>query len=84
MLERSSDRHIPAPCIIETGILVNKRDILRLLGDLTQVRYVELLDGEPQPRGKPISLRSLPIPIKRRFLRIIPYISTSLVSTIWS
>ncbi|KPQ39526.1 MAG: hypothetical protein HLUCCO16_07495 [Phormidium sp. OSCR] len=52
MLERSSDHHIPAPCIIETGILVNKRDMLRLLGDLTQVRYVELLDGEPQAQGE--------------------------------
>ena len=52
MPERSSDHHIPAPCIIETGILVSKRDMLRLLGDLTQVRYVELLNGEPQAQGE--------------------------------
>lgn len=84
MPERSSDHHIPAPCIIETGILVSKRDMLRLLGDLTQVRYVELLNGEPQPKGKPISLKFFLILIRRQFWLIIPCISMWPVLTIWS
>ncbi len=42
---------MPAPCIIETGIIVNKRDMLRLLGDLNQVRYIYVEDGQPCNRG---------------------------------
>lgn len=52
MLDRSSDSRIPAPCIVETGILVSKRDMLRLLGDLNQVRYVYIQDGKPCNRGE--------------------------------
>lgn len=42
---------IPAPCIIESGILVNKEDIKRLINDLTQVRYVHIIDGVVQNNG---------------------------------
>ncbi|MGC9503542.1 hypothetical protein [Baaleninema sp.] len=52
MLDRSSDTRIPAPCIIETGLIVNKRDMQRVLGDLHQVRYLYLQDGEPHSRGE--------------------------------
>lgn len=52
MLDRSSEPRLPAPCIIETGILVNKRDMLCLLGDLTQVRYIDIQDGQPQHQGE--------------------------------
>ncbi|MCU0565686.1 MAG: hypothetical protein MUF49_03715 [Oculatellaceae cyanobacterium Prado106] len=30
---------LPAPCIVDTGILVNKQDMQRLLSDLGRVRY---------------------------------------------
>ncbi|MBE9221836.1 hypothetical protein IQ215_03920 [Cyanobacterium stanieri LEGE 03274] len=43
---------LPAPCIIESGILVNKEDIKRLINDLTQVRYIHTLDGKIQNQGK--------------------------------
>ncbi len=36
----------PTPCIIDAGILVNKRDIQRLLGDLSRVKYVFFQGGE--------------------------------------
>ncbi|AUC60742.1 hypothetical protein AA637_06075 [Cyanobacterium sp. HL-69] len=43
---------LPAPCIIESGILVNKEDIKKLINDLTQVRYIHTLDGKVQNQGK--------------------------------
>lgn len=42
---------IPAPCIIESGILVNKEDIKRLINDLTQVNYIHIIDGVVQNNG---------------------------------
>ncbi|MBL1210310.1 hypothetical protein [Geminocystis sp. GBBB08] len=44
--------HLPSPCIIESGILVNKEDIKRLINDLTQVRYIHTLDGVIQNQGQ--------------------------------
>jgi hypothetical protein len=38
-------RRVPAPCIVDTGMLVDKRDMHRLLGDLGRVRYVFFQDG---------------------------------------
>lgn len=43
---------LPAPCVIESGILINKEDIKRLINDLTHVRYVHSLDGKIQNRGE--------------------------------
>lgn len=43
---------LPAPCIVESGILVNKDDIKRLINDLTHVRYIHTLDGRVQNEGK--------------------------------
>ena len=38
---------IPAPCIVNTGVIVNKIDMRRLLVDLGRVRIAYTLDGEP-------------------------------------
>jgi hypothetical protein len=38
--------------VIESGILVNKEDIKRLINDLTHVRYIHTLDGKTQNQGK--------------------------------
>jgi 7-keto-8-aminopelargonate synthetase-like enzyme len=43
---------LPAPCIVESGILVNKDDIKRLINDLTNVRYIHSLDGKIQNEGE--------------------------------
>ncbi|WP_211517560.1 hypothetical protein [Geitlerinema sp. PCC 9228] len=48
----SSNMGLPAPCIIDEGIVVNKRDIQRLLEDLSRVRYVHFQDGEPVGGGE--------------------------------
>ena len=43
---------LPAPCIIEQGILINKDDIKRVLSDLGQVDYFCQLDGQCQGAGQ--------------------------------
>ena len=35
----SGNTKLPAPCIVDTGIIVNKQDMQRLLADLSRVRY---------------------------------------------
>jgi hypothetical protein len=35
----SGNAKLPAPCIVDTGTIVNKQDMLRLLADLNRVRY---------------------------------------------
>ena len=43
---------LPAPCVVSTGILVNKSDMKRLLQDLAWVRYAHYLDGEVKEEGE--------------------------------
>ncbi|MEB3248906.1 MAG: hypothetical protein VKK07_06150 [Merismopediaceae bacterium] len=43
---------LPAPCIIDIGLLVNKDDMYRLLDDLERVRYCYTLDSEVQSEGE--------------------------------
>ncbi|MGF1539137.1 MAG: hypothetical protein ACFCU5_01590 [Pleurocapsa sp.] len=43
---------LPAPCIVDTGIIVNQDDIQRLLQDLNRVRYVHLIDDRIHSEGK--------------------------------
>ncbi|MBE9029463.1 hypothetical protein IQ266_06760 [filamentous cyanobacterium LEGE 11480] len=49
---QSSRTHIPAPCLIDTGTIVDKRDIQRLLADLSRVRYVHIQDGQVIREGE--------------------------------
>ncbi|MEA5559543.1 hypothetical protein VB690_24440, partial [Nodularia spumigena CH309] len=46
------DTRIPAPCIVNTGIIVNKLDIRRLLSDLGRVRYIYTQEGKIQSEGE--------------------------------
>jgi len=43
---------LPAPCILNRGIIVNPQDIKKAIGDLHRVRYVELLDRQTQATGE--------------------------------
>lgn len=45
------DTKIPSPCIINTGVIVNKLDIRRLLTDLGCVHYIYTQDGKLQSEG---------------------------------
>ncbi|WP_017297824.1 hypothetical protein [Nodosilinea nodulosa] len=50
--ERASNLSIPAPCLIDSGIVINKTDMLRLLQDLGQVRYRHFQDSIPLSEGQ--------------------------------
>ena len=52
MSHSQSSHQLPAPCLIDTGIIVNKQDIGRLLTDLSRVRYIHTLDGKVQTEGE--------------------------------
>lgn len=43
---------VHAPCIIDSGTVVNKRDIERLLVDLGRVSYCHSFDGQIPSRGE--------------------------------
>ena len=46
------DTKTPAPCIINTGVVVNKLDIRRLLADLGRVHYIYTHEGKLQSEGE--------------------------------
>ncbi|WP_373526873.1 hypothetical protein [Nostoc sp.] len=46
------DTRIPAPCIINTGIIVNKLDIRRLLTDLGRVHYIYTQEDKVLSEGE--------------------------------
>ncbi|MEM8675039.1 MAG: hypothetical protein AAGF83_14360 [Cyanobacteria bacterium P01_G01_bin.67] len=45
-------KSLPAPCIVDEGIVVNQDDIRRLLADLCHVRYVHTIDGAAISEGE--------------------------------
>lgn len=47
-----SDTKLPAPCIVNTGMVINKIDIKRLLVDLGRVRYIHIKEGKLQSEGE--------------------------------
>lgn len=48
----SRNKNLPAPCIVDIGIVVNKQDIQRLLSDLNRVRYCYSQDGTLLAEGE--------------------------------
>lgn len=52
MSHHRSDANLPAPCIIDTGMIVNKLDMRRLLADLGRVRYIHIQEGKFQSEGE--------------------------------
>jgi hypothetical protein len=46
------ESQIPAPCIVNTGLVVNKLDMRRLLNDLGRVRYNYIQDGKCLSEGE--------------------------------
>ncbi|MDX2242959.1 MAG: hypothetical protein NW224_19950 [Leptolyngbyaceae cyanobacterium bins.302] len=43
--QSSSSQRSPAPCIVDTGTIINKHDMHRLLTDIGRVRYTHTQDG---------------------------------------
>ena len=52
MTQEQPAHQLPAPCIIDSGIILNKADIQRLLNDLGRVRYIHTLDNRLQSEGE--------------------------------
>ena len=40
------------PCIVDEGILVNRKDMVRVLRDLGQVKYQDMMDGTVRAEGE--------------------------------
>ena len=51
-MNHQRNQAIPAPCIIDEGIIVNKEDIKRLLNDLGHVRYIHTIDRQVKSEGE--------------------------------
>ncbi|MBE9091855.1 hypothetical protein IQ232_19630 [Microcystis aeruginosa LEGE 11464] len=43
---------LPAPCIIDSGVVIAKEDMRRLLDDIGRVRYIHSLEGVIQSEGE--------------------------------
>ncbi|MFM2314281.1 MAG: hypothetical protein RLZZ04_3557 [Cyanobacteriota bacterium] len=43
---------LPAPCIVDEGIVINQDDMRRLLADLSHVQYVHKIAGEKTSQGQ--------------------------------
>jgi hypothetical protein len=43
--------NLPAPCLVDNGIVVNKADMLRLLNDLGQVSYTDMHENDVLSQG---------------------------------
>jgi 7-keto-8-aminopelargonate synthetase-like enzyme len=43
---------LPAPCLVDTGMIINKQDMQRLLSDLGRVRYTYRQDGRTISEGE--------------------------------
>lgn len=45
-------KFIPAPCIVDEGIAIDRGDIRRLLADMCHVHYIHTIDGRVTSQGK--------------------------------
>lgn len=52
MTHNQRPHSLPAPCIVDTGIVVNKDDMRRLLATLGRVSYIHSLDYTVQSEGE--------------------------------
>lgn len=52
MSHHCSDTKLPSPCIVDTGIVINKIDMRRLLADLGHVRYIHTQEGKLRSEGE--------------------------------
>ncbi len=48
----NSSSHLPAPCLVDNGIVVHKADMLRLLKGLSHVRYIHRQDDQITSTGE--------------------------------
>lgn len=51
-MSHDSLAQIPAPCIIDDGLIIDKQDMKRVLTDLNRVRYFHTQDGRTTSQGE--------------------------------
>lgn len=51
-MKHNSFSKLPAPCIVDSGLVVNKADMLRLLKGLSHVRYIHRQDDQVTSTGE--------------------------------
>ncbi|XTZ12642.1 MAG: hypothetical protein ACP8RL_02810 [cyanobacterium endosymbiont of Rhopalodia inflata] len=51
MSHNHTSHPLPAPCIIDVGVIINNEDMRRVLNDLIRVHYIHTLDEEVQSEG---------------------------------
>lgn len=56
MNKRPSTTQLPAPCIVDRGIVANKQDMQKLLAGLNRVRYTHIQDGTTTSAGEGLVL----------------------------
>jgi len=59
-----SSQRSPAPCIVDTGTVINKQDMHRLLIDIGRVRYTHTQDGVMTSQGEGCILEVFSDPIR--------------------
>ncbi|MDB9525165.1 hypothetical protein PN498_04140 [Oscillatoria sp. CS-180] len=47
----ANSSNLPAPCLVDNGIVINKADMLRLLNDLGKVTYADIQEGDVLSEG---------------------------------
>ncbi len=52
MSKHQGMKSLPAPCIVDEGILIDRDDIKRLLADMCHVYYVHTIEGQVTSEGK--------------------------------
>lgn len=52
MTYHHNSEQLSAPCIVESGVVINKQDMLHLLNDVKQVKYVHILDEQVVNEGE--------------------------------
>ncbi len=52
MNKHHGTQSLPAPCIVDEGIVINQDDIKRLLADLCHVHYIHTVDGQVNSKGQ--------------------------------
>lgn len=50
-------RETPAPCIVNEGILINRKDMLRALETLESVKYAYVVDGNVISQGEGVVVK---------------------------
>lgn len=84
MSHNHTSHPLPAPCIIDVGVIINNEDMRRVLNDLVRVHYIHTFDNALQSEGRDGLLKFLAILSRALLLLIALSILMSKASTIYN